>query len=264
MDFGPGKFLAALTSPSQALVLIGLVGLAGVLLGRRWGRFLSGLSLLLWAVIAITPLGTWALLPLEGRFLAPTAPQMALPLDGIIVLGGAVMPVASAEHGSPQLTQEAERITVLPGLMRRFPSARLIFTGGSGDPRRPDAVEAPHAVALLSDLGIDQTRVMVEAASRNTMENARNVRPLIPPGGRWLLVTSASHMPRAMGVFRRALPDIKLVPYPVAYNANRTEAWRFGLSLTDNMDRLDRAAYEWRGLLFYRLSGHIDELFPAP
>lgn len=264
MDFGPGKLLAAITSPGHVLVLIGLAGLMGLILGRRWGRSLSGLCLLLWALVAITPLGTWALLPLEGRFPAPTAAAIALPLDGIIVLGGAVMPVASVEHGSPQLTQEAERMTVLPGLMRRFPSARLIFTGGSGDPRRPDAVEAPHVLALLSDLGIDPARVTTEATSRNTVENARNVRPLVPSGGRWLLVTSASHMPRAMGVFRRAFPDIDLVPYPVAYNANRTEAWRFGMSLTDNMDRLDRAAYEWRGLLFYWLSGHIDDLFPKP
>lgn len=260
MGFGMGKLLAALTAPGN---IIGLLALAGLLLmaaGRLAGRWLLWLATLLLAVIMITPVSTWLLLPLEQRFPAPAIPPTGI--DAIIVLGGAMSPVGSAEHGSPQLNQEAERLTVVPGLMRHYPDIPVIFSGGSGDPREPDAREAPVAAALLTDLGVDMGRVRLEGTSRNTWENAVNSQPLLPPGGRVLLVTSAAHMPRSVGIFRKV--GINVVPYPVSYSANRLEEWRFGLNLADNLEKLERAAYEYRGLIAYWLAGRTSALFPSP
>ncbi|MFV3076944.1 YdcF family protein [Niveispirillum fermenti] len=260
MDFAFGKALAALTSPANLLLLLALAGVLGM--GRRWGRGLLFLSVAGFMTIAVTPLATWLLLPLEQRFPQP-GPEALTGIDGVIVLGGAIMPVASAEHGSPQLTRDAERMTVLPGLMRQLPGIPVVFTGGSGDPRRPDAREAPFAAALFRDWGLDEGRLFYEGASRNTWENAVNSRPLVA-GGRWLLVTSAAHMPRSMGVFRQVMPGVTFVAFPVGYEASRSEAWRFGLNLSRNITVMETAAHEWRGLLAYRLSGRIATLLPAP
>lgn len=263
MEFALGKLFAAVTSPGNFLLLLMLTGLVGILARRRWGVAIMSAGLLPMLIIAITPVSTWALLPLEERFSAPD-PTTVPTVDGVIVLGGALMPIASREHGSPQLTRDAERLTVLPGLMRRFPQARIVFTGGSGDPRYPDDREAAFVLALMADWGVDPARITLEDASRNTWENAVNSAPLLKAGEHWLLVTSAAHMPRAMGVFRTVMPNVHITALPVAYNANRTEAGRFGLNLTDNLDRFDNAAHEWRGLVAYRLAGRIPTVLPSP
>lgn len=263
MGFSLGKLLAALTSPGNVLLLLMLTGLAAILVRRRWGVGLLAAGLLPLLLIAMTPVSIWVTLPLEKRFPVPSQADTD-PVDGIIVLGGALMPIASKEHGTPQLTRDAERLTVLPGLMRRFPDARVVFTGGSGDPRYPDDREAPFVLELLADWGVDTARVQLEGASRTTWENAVNTAPLVKSGERWLLVTSAAHMPRAMGVFRSVMPDVRLTAYPVGFNANRTEVMRFGLNLSDNLDRFDNAAHEWRGLVAYRLAGRIPTVLPSP
>lgn len=263
MGFGVGKLLAAVTSPGNLLVLLLLAGLVLVWRGRAAGRWLCLAATAGFLLIAATPLSTWMLLPLEERFPVPDMASME-PVDGIIVLGGALMPIGSKEHGAAQLNRDAERLTVLPDLMRRFPQARVIFTGGSGDPRAPDDREATFVPGLLAGWGADTGRLMLEDQSRNTWENAVNSGPAMVSGQRWLLVTSAAHMPRAMGVFRTAVPGITFIACPVGFNANRSEMWRVGLNLSENLDRVEIASHEWRGLLAYRLAGRTPTVLPAP
>ncbi|OYQ37721.1 hypothetical protein CHU95_00745 [Niveispirillum lacus] len=263
MGFGLGKLLAALTSPGNLLLLLLLTGLVLIWRGRPVGRRLILTATIGFLLIATTPLSIWLLIPLEQRFATPDLSQIG-PVDGIIVLGGALMPIGSREHGAPQLNRDAERLTVLPGLMRQFPDAAVLFTGGSGDPRTPGEREAPFVTALLAGWGADTSRVQLEGASRNTWENAVNSAPFLTDGGRWLLVTSAAHMPRAIGVFRAAIPTTTFIAYPVGFNANRAEALRFGLNLSENLDRTEIGAHEWRGLLTYWLAGRIPAILPAP
>jgi uncharacterized SAM-binding protein YcdF (DUF218 family) len=106
--------------------------------------------------------------------------------------------------------------------------------------------------------------VTLEPRSRNTVENAVFSKAIAQPkpGERWLLVTSAQHMPRSVGAFRQA--GFPVEAYPVAW---RTDVhYRFGLSLTigSNLARLDLAANEWVGLLAYWLAGQSSALWPAP
>lgn len=263
MGFGLGKLLAAVTSPGNLLVLLLLAGLVLIWRGRAAGRWLVLAGTAGFVLIAATPLSTWVLLPLEERFPLPDLKDVGT-VDGIIVLGGALMPVGSRDHGAPQLNRDAERLTVLPDLMRHFPQATILFTGGSGDPRAPEDREATFIPALLASWGADTSRLLLEDASRTTWENAVNSAPRLGRGGRWLLVTSAAHMPRAMGVFRTAVPDVTFMAFPVGFNANRSEAGRFGLNLSENLDRMEIAAHEWRGLLAYRLAERIPTALPAP
>src|SRR5262249_32669385 len=95
--------------------------------------------------------------------------------------------------------------------------------------------------------------------------NAAFTRDLVSPkpDELWLLVTSAYHMPRAVGVFRHA--GFKVEPYPVDYRTHsQKDLTRLFETVGDGIKRTDLAVKEWVGLLAYRLSGRTDELFPGP
>ena len=135
--------------------------------------------------------------------------------DGIVVLGGAITLDVSAARGAVALNEAAERITVAVELARRYPNARIIFSGGSNFLLASDAVEAAIAVQEFEALGIAHERITAEEQSRNTIENAVFSQLLAnpKPGERWMLVTSAYHMPRAMAAFRAA--GFPIEAYPV-------------------------------------------------
>ncbi len=82
------------------------------------------------------------------------------------------------------------------------------------------------------------------------------------PGERWLLVTSAQHMPRAIGVFRQA--GFAVEAYPVAWQTGLRPDFEPSLNIVGNLSGLDAAAYEWVGLAAYWFTGKSAALFPAP
>ena len=204
MFFTIAKILSWFTEPSFILValIFGWLVLSALRL-RRLGMVLAWIGAAGLLAASFLPIDTWVLAPLENRF--PAVHDMPDPIDGIIVLGGAIDPRLTAAHGMTALNNAAERITAFVALARRYPKAKLVFTGGSGSlgggPREADAAER-----LLGELGLDTARVQFERESRDTYENAIfSKRLAMPePGERWILVTSASHMPRAVGIFRRA------------------------------------------------------------
>jgi uncharacterized SAM-binding protein YcdF (DUF218 family) len=112
---------------------------------------------------------------------------------------------------------------------------------------------------------VPRERVIAEDRSRNTVENAEFSKALAKPqpGERWLLVTSAYHMPRAIGIFREAGFDVE--PYPVDWRTSGSgDALRPFPTVGDGLRRTDTAVREWVGLLVYWLMGMSSELFPAP
>ena len=264
MFFVLSKTVGYLMMPSNLLMAIGLIGL--VLLFTRFRRLASWLvvtSLVLMAVVGYSPLGRLLLLPLEQRFPAWDASRGAP--DGIVVLGGAISPNISVARGSVALNGSAERLTVTAELARRYPNARIIFTGGSAslDPTVP--LEAPLAVKEFEALGVPHDRITAEEQSRNTIENAVFSHLLAnpKPGERWVLVTSASHMPRAIGAFRAA--GFPVEAYPVNWHTTgRRDASELFVSFTGGLAMTDYAVHEWFGLAAYRLTGKTSELFPAP
>ncbi len=201
--------------------------------------------------------------PLENRFPAPDL--VGLQPSGIIVLGGAIDQVIGASRGQVTIVEAATRLTEGAVLARRFPKSRLIYTGGSSALSSQIGGEAEDAERLWVDLGIDADRITLEDRSRNTDENARYSRDLLrpQPGERWLLVTSADHMPRSVGLFRAA--GFSVIPYPVDYRTTGT--WRDlqpNRDLSAGLASFDFASREWIGLVAYRLSGRISTFFPGP
>lgn len=264
MFFVLSKTIGYLAIPSNLLMAIGLVGL--VLLFTRFRRLASWLivtSLVLIALIGYSPVGRILLLPLEERF-PPWNASRGAP-DGIVVLGGSISPDISVARGVVALNSSAERLTVTAELARRYPNARIIFTGGTAslDPTEP--LEAPLAVKEFEALGIDHDRITAEEQSRNTIENAVFSRLLANPkrGERWVLVTSASHMPRAIAAFRAA--GFPVEAYPVNWHTRgRRDAAELFASFAGGLAMTDYAMHEWVGLALYWLTGKTSELFPAP
>ncbi len=228
---------------------------------RRGAAQLAAAAGAAYCAIVFLPLGTWLLLPLEGRF--PPAPPPAR-VDGVIVLGGAIEPRISAARGQTQINESGERLLALVELARLYPEARLVFTGGSGRLVDPDLREADYAVRLMERLGLPRDRVIYERDSRDTAENAVMTKANVNPRASetWLLVTSASHMPRAVGVFRRA--GWTVVPWPVDYASSGDDGWRIGPAGLEGMRRFTLATREWIGLVAYRVMGRTNTLFPGP
>jgi uncharacterized SAM-binding protein YcdF (DUF218 family) len=185
--------------------------------------------------------------------------------DGIIALGG-VVSSTTVPRGAIGLSQDAERLTETATLAHRYPNARVVFSGGTFGARSEAENEAVIAERFLTDLGVDKSRITLEPRSLSTEQNAVFTRDIImpQPGQRWLLVTSASHMPRAVGAFRRA--GFPVVPYPVGYTTTGLpgDYWTIRFEVSANLVRTDIAIHEWLGLIAYRLTGRIDSLLPGP
>jgi uncharacterized SAM-binding protein YcdF (DUF218 family) len=264
MFFILSKIFEFIASPTH-------VGLFGAGLGAalcytryfRWGRRLAGASAALLLLMAFGPIGHFLAVPLETRFPAP--PNDLEPPDGIIVLGGSVDENLSGLRGRVTLADAAERLTAPIELKRRFPKARLVFTGGSASLRGSAYTEAGTVSGFWRDVGLDQGDVLYEDKSRNTYENAVFTRDLVKPkeGERWLLVTSAMHVPRSVGIFRHA--GFPVIPYPVDYRTNgEMRRWGVPRHASKALGLVEFATHEWVGLLAYRLTGKSDALFPAP
>jgi uncharacterized SAM-binding protein YcdF (DUF218 family) len=264
MFFALSKILGFFAIPSNLVITTGLIGL--LLLLSRWaraGRRLVVASLITLALLGLSPIGNMLILPLEQRF-PPWDAARGRP-DGILVLGGAISPDISAARTEVALNEAAERVTAIAELARRYPDARILFSGGSGALIHGEASEAPFALRQFESLGIARTRILLEDRSRNTVENAAFSKELAQPraGERWLLVTSSYHLPRAIGVFRKQ--NFPVDAYPVDWRTRGVEdALRPFPTVGDGLRRTDTAVREWVGLAVYWFSGRSSELFPGP
>ncbi|ABD88880.1 YdcF family protein [Rhodopseudomonas palustris] len=264
MFFTASKIVGFFAVPSNAIVMICVLG--AVLLPTRWRRgglriLTLGLALLL--IAGFSPLGNVLLLSLTERFPAWQADGRAP--DGVIVLGGSIDAEVSTARNALELDASAERIVVMLQLARRFPDARIVFSGGSANLLQAPVAEAPIAGRLLHSFGIAPERIVLEDRSRTTAENAAFTRALVTPaaGERWLLVTSAFHMPRSIAAFRAVGFDVEA--YPVDW---RTRGWIDAAMPFDRLSaglaRTDVAVHEWVGLIAYRLAGRSSQLMPGP
>jgi uncharacterized SAM-binding protein YcdF (DUF218 family) len=263
MFFTLSKVLWVVFHPGNVILVALCVG--AVLLWTRWrraGRWILTVTAVMSLFLAMAPLGTALWLALENRF--PVARNMPAKVDGIIALGGVVDQFVTDARGQIALGGGIERLTEMAALSRRYPQARLIYSSGSGDLLRQDIKEADVIDPFLETLGLDPARVIRENQSRNTYENAVMAKDLVRPGAdeTWILITSAFHMPRAVGCFRRV--GWRIVPYPVDFALRGDETLSLRFSLTGGIGGLSGALHEWIGLAAYWLSDRTDAFFPAP
>lgn len=252
MLLSPGAWLAAFCTLGAILLALGL---------RRLGAGFTAVGVLGFVAVITLPLDQWALAPLENRF---PAPGVTSGFDGILVLGGALETALTQDRARPSLNASSERLIEFVALARKYPEAKLAFTGGPL-PNRPDGPpEADGARQLFETLGLSADRVTFESQSLTTRENAvlslQKIKP--DPAQKWLLLTSAAHMPRAIGAFRAV--GWNVTAYPVGYKTFLNTSLRATRGFGERMALLDIASHEWVGLLYYRLTSRVNVLFPSP
>jgi uncharacterized SAM-binding protein YcdF (DUF218 family) len=265
MPFSLSDIADFVSAPSNLIVLFGLTGLfCLVVRWKKLGGAAITLSIALMVIFGWLPSGSMLLRLLEERFPVTELPE---DIEGVILLGGAVDSHLSVRRDQPILNGAAERITTTMALSRLYPSARIVLSGGGGDHSRGEPVtESGITRQILAEMGMDLSRILLEDTSVNTCENAARTRDMLEtgPSGTWLLVTSAAHMPRAVACFRAS--NFEVVPVPVDYRTGTSltgYGGRFG-TIAEGLVVADLAAYEWLGLVAYRVTGRTVELFPQP
>jgi len=256
------KLVGFAIQPLNFLLLLVLAAVVARVFGARRGAraaLLTAAAVIL--VIALTPLADAALRTLEDRF--PRRAYDIRALSGAIVLGGATEsgPLAQ-ERDTYLLGGAAERLTTAVGLRRRHRDLPIVISGFSGDVFHRGLSEGAITRRLMADLAVPPESFIYEERSRTTYENARYTAELVGTEGRWLLVTSAFHMPRAMAAFRAQ--GFQPMPLPVDY---RAPGWSWASLRPDATARFAMARIvlnEWVGLVVYRVLGRTDTLLPAP
>jgi uncharacterized SAM-binding protein YcdF (DUF218 family) len=247
------KLLSAITQP---LFWVGLWWLIALLLLPRFRR--TAASMLWTGLLALGLLGFNAapealLRLLESQYKSPNLTQSG-PYAGVIVLGGATgSPGIFKAHGQVPLGDAAERMTLPIGLMRKFPNFELIFSGGEGRLVPTGTTEAELAKMFYEEQGVDMKRVTLESKARNTRENARQVAALLGERCKqpWLLVTSASHMPRSMAEFEAT--GCNVTAYPVDFQTSEESSWT-EYSMVGSLTAWQKALHEYLGMFVYGLT----------
>jgi uncharacterized SAM-binding protein YcdF (DUF218 family) len=248
---------------SISFLVAGLViGVALLYLGdraRRWGRGWLTVLLAAYAFLA-TPLGAdWVAAPLVRPFTPITGRDQARGIDTVVVLsaGGEVyraygQEVAEMGKATAFNALEAARLYHL------LPSVTFVASGGVVVPGARQEPEGQVLAAGLARLGIPRGRILVEAESRTTREQAVNVTALLRKRGvrRFILVTAADHMPRAAAAFR----GLGLEPVPSVSRfaiATAPQLWARLRPSINALRQSDWACYEYLARVYYWTQGWL-------
>ena len=223
----------------------------------RMVRPLLGGAVVLLTLIGWQPLPELLIQRLEARY-----PEIPLDADlqgyaGVVVLGGGTAAGRLQQsHAHPLINDAGERLAVSAALALRHPALPLIYTGGEGDPQGGGPSEAERAWVFYDSFRIPAGQVRYEQVSRNTYENALLTAqmPGVNPQARWLLLTSAWHMPRSMATFEKA--GWNVTAYPVDHRAEEVTAWT-RYSLLNGASAWQLVLNELVGLVAYRLAGRL-------
>ena len=203
------------------------------------------------------PLPDLGLRALEGRY-AEIPPSADLSgYAGVVLLGGAMGSGNVAQARSqPVVNDAAERMSATAAILLRYPNLPVVFTGGEGSLLGTGPSEADRAKMFFDSFGIGANRVRYESVSRNTFENAvlTAQMPSVHKTDKWLLLTSAWHMPRSMATFEKA--GWNVTAYPVDYRTGATTPWT-EYDLQAGSEHWQILLHECVGWLAYRLTGRL-------
>lgn len=221
---------------------------------RRWGRKFVAIACFGFAFFGIVPVGLWTVVNLENRF--PKLEQIPSDAKGMILLGGSFDIMTTQARNEPSYNLTAGKLIRFVELAKAHPNLTLAFTG--------TPLEADTTKTVLKGLGLDPSLVIFENNSTNTKENAaQSARLLQPkPDEKWVLITSAYHMPRSVALFRKG--GFNVIPFPVDYHTTgEYEPWFF-LGLRLNLDGWAASSREWLGMVMNYIMGRSGEIYPSP
>ena len=267
--FISSKIVQFLIEPLNLLFLISVLALFFLIL-----RKLIATKLFLWlSVIGFILVGYAPIPESLARILENSIEKVDInkmpgeQIAGIIILGGAIRGEDIAiDRGEVSIYSAAERVTKGLELIRRYPNLPFFFSGFSGRVTPRGMSEADAFKQLIAEQGlaeITQSTAYYENQSRNTYENAVYSKKMIDQlgvgspsikTGSWLLITSATHMPRSVKIFEKQ--GIPIIPIPVDYQTAYTLQW-IEFDLTEGAFLWNRLLHEYMGIVAYKLTGKI-------
>lgn len=259
--FWVSKLVWMFIRPDFLLVAFAATGLLFLFFGaQKKAKWILGTVVLAMLIITVVPLGTMLMAPLEHRF--ATNPELPAKVDGIIMLGGAENNRLTWMWDQPEIKGAADRYIGFARLVRKYPDAVHLFTGGSGDVVHQEYKDADTARRVFMDMGLDTTGMIFEGQSRNTFENGVNAKKLArpEPGQVWVLVTTAAHMPRAVGVFNQI--GWPVIPWPVDHCTRPDRKVEPDINFSGHLEDFVLATTEWAGLVAYYIAGKTNALLP--
>ena len=263
MFFVLSKLFWLMAQPLSIVFLLILVAVLAIFWGkRRLAVVALVLGLIVHGTVSFTNLGYLILQPLEDRFAAPATLPTAV--DAIIMLGGATLERPSAARQIAELNEAGDRLTTTLWLARTYPEAKIVISGGSGALTDEGEAEATTAERFFLAFGIARDRLVLEGESRNTEENVAFTKALLGEGGggQIVLVTSAYHMPRSVGIFEKA--SLSVIPWPTDYRTPGPQGFGFDIANpVQNLNVSTIAIKEWVGLLVYHWTGKTSALLPG-
>lgn len=215
--------------------------------------YISGLATL---IIYFTPLARIGLAQLEQKI---PSPQSIDKFEGFILLGGNFSLQQNQQSEPDHLpiiyNSAAPRLFEFIALAKKYSDKKILFTGSP--------LEARLTKRVFLDHGLDVKRLILENDSKNTQDNAKNTYQIIGASkGSWILVTSAFHMPRSLGLFQHK--KINVIPFPLDFHT-RPYSWKKPLLFMDRQNSIAWFTWtkEWAGMIDQFLMGLSPKLYPS-
>ncbi len=204
-------------------------------------------------IIAIFPTGTLMLYSLESKYMYQI--NEFDNVDGILVLSGMENIRMTEEYGQFYLGGSESRIIESIRLQKKYPNARLIFSGGSGD-HFSNNITSLISKQFYNEFSIEPEKIIFESQSTNTYENIINSKKLTKPtiNEKWILITSAFHMHRSIDTAAKS--KWELTPYPVDFKLSKdllSEIIKF--DILNNIENFQIASHEMLGIMVYKIMG---------
>jgi uncharacterized SAM-binding protein YcdF (DUF218 family) len=257
MFFIISKIVWVLIAPSNLIAICLILGVILYFIHKTISEFFIGFSFLLLILFGVLPTGYNMVVWLEKQY---SIPLFTDNIEGFIVLGGSFETDLSAVHKTPQLNSSADRLYQAVKLINMYPDSKLLFTGKYGglNQKKVKTLAADEAMTFFDDIGLKNVNLILEGRSRNTYENALFSKELVNPKSdqKWVLITSAYHMKRAVSVFHKL--DWSVIPYPTDFKTEKEfNFFYFDPFILRNLRRSEIAIREIIGIIAYKFTGKL-------
>ncbi|UCD71264.1 MAG: YdcF family protein [Syntrophobacterales bacterium] len=265
MDILKSVFQYAIT-PSGIIALFFVLGFLLIALGKRIGKYLLLLGIIAYFAFGSSPLSISLLTRLEDRYPPLLDTKGVEDVHTIVLLTGAAWDDPRVPLSSQVGEITVSRLLETIRLFHLIPDVKVLISGGPPDIDGGDIPVSKIVGDLAKAMGIPGERILLETNSTNTYENGVEIKKILGEEP-FVLVTSASHLPRAIAVFEKL--GLTPIPAPADFKAIREKPYfdtsKVGLlkemisalPSSNNLGHSERAMHEYVGFIWYWLRGRI-------
>jgi len=218
---------------------------------EKVGMILILISICALALLSFSPVSNILLFPLEFKFNTYTIENHKEDIKFIVVLGGGHIPDPAVPITSQISSNSLVRLTEGIRIYHNYPGSKLILSGGG------IGLTCAEIMAEATKIfKIKREDIIIEAVSRDTKDEAIFIKSIVGDN-RFVLVTSASHMPRSIALFRKL--GMEPIPAPTNHLAikNPYSTFRLPFPGAGGLTKSERVFYEYLGLAWAKLRGQI-------